>query len=133
MRKKRENLISKKILEDLEKENKEKIIDFEEDIINDGDYYVVISINFNILYSEEHFDFLKELIIKNSNINVIIYKSIIKRDNLNIEKLELDRDDFFINTQIVVKVNKELHTIEEKINNIFDQIYNFLKDYIRLH
>ena len=117
----------------LDKENKENVIEREENALEEGDSYVVIRLNFNELYSDNYFTFLKDIISENPDLDVIIHKITILKDNLDTKRININKEEISAVAQVVTRINKSLDFLDHQVANILLQIHNFLKEYIKIH
>lgn len=117
----------------LDKENKENVIESEENTLEERDSYVVIRLNFNNLYSDNYFKFLKDIISENPDLDVIIHQITILKDNLDTKRININKEEISTVAQVVTRINKSLDFLDHQVSNILLQIHNFLKEYIKIH
>lgn len=130
MEKKKKVTLIEKILD---KENKENVIEGEENTLEEGDSYVVIRLNFNKLYSDNYFTFLKDIISENPDLDVIIHQITILKDNLDTKRININKEEISAVAQVVTRIDKSLDFLDHQVAIILLQIHNFLKEYIKIH
>ena len=115
------------------------------DSLKEGQACIEMSLNDVMVYTQEHFNVVKDLIIKHEELTHILTKVAFREINIDKGKVVKDKDftpnnstnepisDPYVIATVMTPIHREIDDINLVVCNVFLQIHDFTKQYIRFH